>query len=208
MHCRWLQDGGFPSVHLSQGGPDASCHMWHGSGQLRAFQRFRGPAGYSGNQLPHFPFKDCYEQLPQGLVLGSETASTVSSRGTYHFPVEKAFSVKHEDHQSSGYDMEACNWSNIPDVDFALAEDYPWTLGQFVWTGFDYLASRALMIPIHGRTTVPCSESLTWPQFRRTDVGFTAASGTRKSYASYSSALDLAWPRRAGDAGLRLYFMA
>lgn len=86
-----------------------------------------------------FRYKDCYEQLPQGLVLGSETASTVSSRGTYHFPVEKAFSVKHEDHQSSGYDMEACNWSNIPDVDLALAEDYPWTFGQFVWTGFDYL---------------------------------------------------------------------
>lgn len=86
-----------------------------------------------------FRYKDCYEQLPQGLVLGSETASTVSSRGTYHFPVEKAFSVMHPDHQSSGYDMEACNWSNIPDVDFALAEDYPWTLGQFVWTGFDYL---------------------------------------------------------------------
>lgn len=70
---------------------------------------------------------------------GYKTASTVSSRGTYHFPVKKAFSVKHEDHQSSGYDMEACNWSNIPDVDLALAEDYPWTLGQFVWTGFDYL---------------------------------------------------------------------
>lgn len=32
-----------------------------------------------------FRYKDCYEQLPQGLVLGSETASTVSSRGTYHF---------------------------------------------------------------------------------------------------------------------------
>ena len=86
-----------------------------------------------------FRYKDCYEQLPQGLVLGSETASTVSSRGTYHFPVKKAFSVMHPDHQSSGYDMEACNWSNIPDVDLALAEDYPWTLGQFVWTGFDYL---------------------------------------------------------------------
>ena len=86
-----------------------------------------------------FRYKDSYEQLPQGLVLGSETASTVSSRGTYHFPVEKAFSVMHPDHQSTGYDMEACNWSNIPDVDFALAEDYPWTMGQFVWTGFDYL---------------------------------------------------------------------
>lgn len=86
-----------------------------------------------------FRYKDCYEQLPHGLVLGSETASTVSSRGTYHFPVEKEFSVMHPDHQSSGYDMEACNWSNIPDVDFALADDYPWTMGQFVWTGFDYL---------------------------------------------------------------------
>ena len=86
-----------------------------------------------------FRYIDCYEQLPQGLVLGSETASTVSSRDTYHFPVEKGFSVLHEDHQSSGYDMEACNWSNIPDVDLALADDYPWTLGQFVWTGFDYL---------------------------------------------------------------------
>ena len=57
MHCRWLEDGGFPSVHLSQGGPDASCHMWHGPGQLRAFQRFRGPAGHPGNQLPHFPLQ-------------------------------------------------------------------------------------------------------------------------------------------------------
>ena len=86
-----------------------------------------------------FRYKECYEMLPQGLVLGSETASTVSSRGIYHFPVEKAFSAIHKDHQSSGYDVEACKWSNIPDVDFALADDYPWTLGQFVWTGFDYL---------------------------------------------------------------------
>lgn len=100
---------------------------------------FAAPLDIPGINYRTFRYKDCYEQLPQGLVLGSETASTVSSRGTYHFPVEKAFSVKHEDHQSSGYDMEACNWSNIPDVDLALAEDYPWTLGQFVWTGFDYL---------------------------------------------------------------------
>ena len=46
---------------------------------------------------------------------------------------------KYEDHQSSSYDLEYCSWSNIPDIDFALADDYQWTLGQFVWTGFDYL---------------------------------------------------------------------
>ena len=77
--------------------------------------------------------------MPQKLVLGSETASTVSSRGVYHFPVECAKSVEHPDHQSSSYDTEACYWSNIPDIDFAADDDYPWMIGQFVWTGFDYL---------------------------------------------------------------------
>ena len=43
------------------------------------------------------------------------------------------------DHQSTGYDTEFCWWSNVPDVDFALADDYDWAIGQFVWTGFDYL---------------------------------------------------------------------
>lgn len=80
-----------------------------------------------------------YEQLPQNLVLGSETASTVSSRGTYMFPVVKKNGVKYDNHQSNGYDVEACWWSNLPEEDFALADDYPWTLGQFVWTGYDYL---------------------------------------------------------------------
>lgn len=82
---------------------------------------------------------ESYENLPQGVILGSETASTVSSRGVYKFPVAVSGSAMYPDHQSSGYDTEHCSWSNIPDVDFALADDYPWTMGQFVWTGFDYL---------------------------------------------------------------------
>ena len=86
-----------------------------------------------------FRYEEAYGRLPQGFVLGSETASTVSSRGVYKFPAEKRFSAKDLDRQCSAYDLDACSWSNIPDIDFALAEDYPWTLGQFVWTGFDYL---------------------------------------------------------------------
>lgn len=84
-------------------------------------------------------YKEAYENLPQGVILGSETASTVSSRGVYKFPVRVSGTAMYPDHQSSGYDTEHCSWANIPDVDFALAEDYPWTMGQFVWTGFDYL---------------------------------------------------------------------
>ena len=84
-------------------------------------------------------YKESYDQLPQNLILGSETASTVSSRGVYKFPVEDKKGAKYEDHQCSSYDVEVCPWSNIPDEDFALADDHHWTIGQFVWTGFDYL---------------------------------------------------------------------
>lgn len=84
-------------------------------------------------------YVEAYNILPQNIVLGSETASTVSSRGVYKFPVEKRAGAVYDDHQCSGYDVECCSWSNIPDEDFALADDYDWTIGQFVWTGFDYL---------------------------------------------------------------------
>ncbi len=96
--------------------------------------------------IPGFNYKpDRYEkalgQLPQGMILGSETASTVSSRGVYHFPVsfEKYHNtVRTPDNQSSSYDNETCDWSNTPDIDFYM-DKQPWVLGQFVWTGFDYL---------------------------------------------------------------------
>ena len=88
-------------------------------------------------KVPHYA--EAYAKLPQGLVLGSETASTVSSRGVYHFPVKRGAHIMHDDHQSSGYDVEYCSWSNIPDDDFAADEDLDYMIGQFVWTGFDYL---------------------------------------------------------------------
>lgn len=96
--------------------------------------------------IPGFNYKpqryeEAYAKLPQKLILGSETASTVSSRGVYHFPVsfdKEHNTVMHHDNQSSSYDNETCDWSNTPDIDFFMDEK-PWVLGQFVWTGFDYL---------------------------------------------------------------------
>ena len=86
-----------------------------------------------------FRYLEGYENLPQGVVLGSETASTVSSRGVYKLPVGLRPNALYDDNQCSSYDVEYCSWSNVPDIDFALADDYEWTMGQFVWTGFDYL---------------------------------------------------------------------
>lgn len=84
-------------------------------------------------------YDEAYERLPQNIILGSETSSTVSSRGVYKLPAERKAGAMYEDHQSSSYDLEYCTWSNIPDIDFARADDHEWTIGQFVWTGFDYL---------------------------------------------------------------------
>lgn len=78
-------------------------------------------------------------QLPKGFLLGSETASTVSSRGVYKFPVEWGVVQADSDGQCTSYDTEWCSWSNLPEEDFMAQEDKPYTIGQFVWTGYDYL---------------------------------------------------------------------
>ena len=79
------------------------------------------------------------KELPQGFLLGSETASTVSSRGVYKFPVEISNWKTYDDGQCTGYDTEYCSWSNLPDDDWVWQDDYKQVIGEFVWTGYDYL---------------------------------------------------------------------
>ena len=86
-----------------------------------------------------YKYDKAIKQLPQGFQLGSETASTVSSRGVYKFPVKLSSWAVYPDGQCSSYDTEWCSWSNLPDVDFMIQDDRTNTIGQFVWTGFDYL---------------------------------------------------------------------
>ena len=84
-------------------------------------------------------YEKSIEQLPQGFLLGSETASTVSSRGVYYFPVTPTDHGVHPDGQCSSYDVEWCSWSNLPDDDWVWQDEKDWVIGEFVWTGFDYL---------------------------------------------------------------------
>ena len=84
-------------------------------------------------------YQAAYDRLQHGFLLGSETASTVSSRGTYYFPVTPTDKGVHPDGQCSGYDVEWCSWSNLPDDDWMWQDDKDWVIGEFVWTGFDYL---------------------------------------------------------------------
>ena len=86
------------------------------------------------------PFYEAmYKDTKTGIVLGAETASTVSSRGEYFFPVVPTNCPSHANLQCTSYDVEWTPWSNLPDDDWATQDDQPWTIGEFVWTGFDYL---------------------------------------------------------------------
>ncbi|MBR0024041.1 MAG: DUF4982 domain-containing protein [Muribaculaceae bacterium] len=84
-------------------------------------------------------YEDCIKLLPQGFVLGSETASTVSSRGEYFFPDTCCIGKEYPNGQCNSYDLDHPWWSNLPDDDWRLQDDFDWTIGEFVWTGFDYL---------------------------------------------------------------------
>lgn len=86
-----------------------------------------------------FLYDSAHRTLSQGYLLGSETASTLSSRGVYKFPVERKSMAKYDDHQASSYDVEHCGWSNLPEDDWMWHEDRSWAMGEFIWTGFDYI---------------------------------------------------------------------
>lgn len=86
-----------------------------------------------------FRYQEAYDKLPQQVVLGAETTSTFSSRGVYKFHVERKQMAMYDDHQASSYDVEHAGWSNLPEDDFIQHDDLPFTMGEFIWTGIDYL---------------------------------------------------------------------
>jgi beta-galactosidase len=84
-------------------------------------------------------YKNKHEEFPNYILIGSETASTVSSRGEYKFPVKEIKKPYYNDYQVSSYDLEYPGWATTPDTEFEMQDDNDFVLGEFVWTGFDYL---------------------------------------------------------------------
>ena len=124
--------------------------------------------------IPAFNYKptkyaEILKDHPKWIIFGSETSSGVSSRGVYHLPIEKY--QKHPSLQLTSYDVIAPPWAYIPDVEFDAQEKNPNVLGEFVWTGFDYLGeptpysgAATAMMPT-GRRAVPTSASWTCAGF-------------------------------------------
>jgi len=79
------------------------------------------------------------ELNPTRRFHASETSSAISSRGEYFFPVTTDANDSRCGFQLSSYDVTAVPWGCEPEDQFKINEEYPFTFGEFVWTGFDYL---------------------------------------------------------------------
>ncbi|CAD1797509.1 glycoside hydrolase family 2 protein [Xanthomonas sp. CPBF 426] len=85
--------------------------------------------------------------FPHKAILSSETASALSSRGVYLFPVTPDASAPVRDgrggdsvaHQVSAYELHAVDFGSSADKVFAAQDQHRYVAGEFVWTGFDYL---------------------------------------------------------------------
>lgn len=79
------------------------------------------------------------EIKPEWSIYASESQSTISSRGYYDLNAQPKKHPERNNLLTSAYALDYCNWCNTADEGFATIEDNPFAVGEFVWTGFDYI---------------------------------------------------------------------
>ena len=92
-------------------------------------------------------YQPYHDKYPQKMILSSESAATVSSRGVYLYPVTKDLRTPVRDgiggdsknHQVSSYDLYAADFGSSPDRVFASQDKNPYSAGEFIWSGWDYI---------------------------------------------------------------------
>jgi beta-galactosidase len=93
-------------------------------------------AGYNYAEKYYHKHHEAHEDW---IIYGSETSSVVQSRGIYHFPFERSI-LADDDEQCSALGNSPTSWGAKSAEACIIAErDTPFSLGQFIWTGFDYI---------------------------------------------------------------------
>jgi beta-galactosidase len=99
------------------------------------FNGFQKTLDVFGYNYKYGLYEKIHQVNPDEPIFGSETASTISSRGEYFFPPDD----DKNNFQVSSYDLTAPGWGSSPDPEFKAEAKFPFVAGQFLWTGFDYL---------------------------------------------------------------------
>lgn len=87
------------------------------------------------------------KKFPEKMIISSETASALSSRSTYVFPVTSENSApvsdstggNPKDGEVSAYELYTAQFGASPDKVFKAQDQHPFVAGEFVWSGWDYL---------------------------------------------------------------------
>ncbi|SMO50013.1 glycoside hydrolase family 2 TIM barrel-domain containing protein [Gracilimonas mengyeensis] len=160
-----VRDRNHPSLFLWSVGNEIGDVQWNVD---NGFQRLNTMVSYTrmydptrpvtlvndqteGARMRHFDYYDVHswnynrryriarQMEPNKAVIISESASTVSTRGFYEFPLPDEHTYFTKSLQVSSYDLNAPWWAEIADDDFMWQQQEPYIAGEFVWTGFDYL---------------------------------------------------------------------
>ena len=79
------------------------------------------------------------EEYPSLPTLYTESASAFGTRGAYKLRLPSGKTDYSKDGECSAFVLTSASWSDIPEVEFERMKNHPYVLGEFVWTGFDYL---------------------------------------------------------------------
>ena len=106
------------------------------------FQKTLDVFGINYHLKDYKRFYDLKDNSNLGLI-STESASTVSSRGEYFFPIVQGDLNNNLPgkgiFQVSSYDEAYPAWASTPDQQWTLLDKFPAAMGEFVWTGFDYI---------------------------------------------------------------------
>jgi beta-galactosidase len=114
----------------------------HGNSGTNGFQLTLDVFGINYHLKDYKRFFELPDNAAKGLI-STESASTVSSRGEYFFPVVEGNLNNNLPgngiFQVTSYDVAYPAWASTPDQQWTLLDEFPGSMGEFVWTGFDYL---------------------------------------------------------------------
>jgi beta-galactosidase len=112
----------------------------HPMSGIDGFQKSLDVFGINYRMRQYQQFFDLKDNANLGII-STESASTVSSRGEYFWPVVQGDlnnNLPKGVFQVTSYDVAYPAWASTADQQFTLNDKYP-VMGEFVWTGFDYI---------------------------------------------------------------------
>ncbi|MBQ9766755.1 MAG: DUF4982 domain-containing protein [Lachnospiraceae bacterium] len=105
---------------------------------------------FAGYNYGEAYYEKHHAEHPDWFIYGSETASTVQSRGIYHFPLEQSV-LSDDDEQCSALGNSTTSWgAKSTEHCIFMDRDAKYSMGQFIWSGFDYIGEPT---PYHAKNS-------------------------------------------------------